>query len=192
MADVLVFHHVQGLTPGVSAFADALRSAGHTVHAPDLFEGRTFDSIDSGMAFVAELGGFGAVAERGAAVADGLSSGLVYAGFSLGVVPAQNLAQNRPGARGALLISACIPAEEFGSWPGGLRAQVHAMEADPFFTEPDGDLAAAEALTAAHDGVELFLYPGREHLFADRSLTSYDPAAADLLWQRTLAFLSSL
>src|SRR5437773_964554 len=49
MAEVLLFHHAQGLTPGVHAFADELRAAGHTVHTPDLFDGRTFGSIDHGM-----------------------------------------------------------------------------------------------------------------------------------------------
>lgn len=131
MATVLLFHHVQGLTPGVTAFADAVRAAGHTVHVPDLFEGRTFNSIENGMAFVRGNGGFGAVAARGRAAADALPDDLVYAGFSLGVVPAQDLAQNRSGARGALLFNACMPAAEFGTWPEGLRAQVHGMDADP-------------------------------------------------------------
>ncbi len=192
MAHVLLFHHVQGLTDGVGNFADALRAGGHTVHVPDLFHGRTFDSIDDGMAFVRDNGGFGAVARRGRATAEGLPHELVYAGFSLGVIPAQDLAQNRSGARGALFYSACMPAEEFGTWPAGLRAQVHAMDADPFFTEPDGDLAAAEALAAQEQGVDIFLYPGTQHLFADSSLPSFDSAATALLTSRTLQFLTSL
>jgi len=192
MTNVLLFHHVQGLTPGVTAFADAVRTAGHTVHVPDLFEGRTFDSIENGMAFVRENGGFGAVAARGRAAADGLPDDLVYAGFSLGVVPAQDLAQNRPGARGALFFNACMPAEEFGTWPEGLRAQVHGMNADPFFAEEDGDLAAAEALAAQQGTVEVFLYPGDQHLFADSSLPSFDKEANALLTSRTLDFLASV
>ena len=192
MANVVLFHHVQGLTSGVTAFADTLRGAGHTVHVPDLFEGRLFDSIESGMAFVRGNGGFGAVAARGIAAADGLPNDLVYAGFSLGVVPAQELAQNRPGARGALLFNACMPAQEFGSWPDGLPAQVHGMEADPFFAEQDGDLAAAEALAAQHTTVEVFLYPGDQHLFADSSLPSFDKNASALLTRRTLDFLAAV
>jgi dienelactone hydrolase len=54
MIEVVLFHHAQGLTPGVVAFADELRRAGHTVHTPDLFEGRTFGSIEAGMGFVEE------------------------------------------------------------------------------------------------------------------------------------------
>src|SRR5690348_10061654 len=64
MAEIVLFHHAQGLTPGVTAFADELRQAGHIVHTPDLFDGCTFDSIEKGMSFVKELG-FGEVMERG-------------------------------------------------------------------------------------------------------------------------------
>lgn len=192
MADVLLFHHVQGLTPGMAAFAETLRSAGHTVHLPDLFDGHTFDSIDDGMAHVREIGGFATVLARAESSTDGLPHELVYAGFSLGVVPAQKLAQTRPGGRGALFYSACLPEEEFGTWPSGLRAQVHGMADDPFFTEEDGDLAAARALAASHPSVEIFLYPGDQHLFADDSLPDYDQKASALLVSRTLAFLASL
>lgn len=192
MADVLLFHHVQGLTAGVIAFADALRASGHTVHVPDLFDGHTFGSIDDGMSFVRENGGFDAVAEHGRAAAEHLPESLVYAGFSLGVVPAQHLAQNRAGARGALFFSACLPVEEFGPWPGGLRAQVHGMEEDPFFAEKDGDLAAALALAAQQETVEVFVYPGDQHLFADSSLPSFDAEANALLISRTIEFLDSI
>ena len=50
MADVVLFHHVQGLTAGVHRLAGELRAGGHTVHTPDFFEGATFDSIDDGFA----------------------------------------------------------------------------------------------------------------------------------------------
>ena len=132
MAEVVLFHHVLGLTPGVVAFAERLREAGHTVHTPDLFDGRTFEDIETGMGFVREVG-FGEVLARGERAVDGLIGELVYAGFSLGAVPAQKLAQTRSGARGALLFYACIPVSEFGpTWPEGVPVQVHAMDADPF------------------------------------------------------------
>ena len=189
MTDVVLYHHVQGLTEGVRAFAEELRRAGHTVHTPDLFEGRTFDSLEEGMAYAREAG-FGALAERGVAAADGLGDELVYAGFSFGVMPAQRLAQTRPGARGALLLCGCLPASEFGDgWPAGVPVQVHGKEGDEFFDE---DLAAARELVASADDGELFLYPGNEHLFADSSLPAYDAAAAALLTERVVAFLGAL
>src|SRR5215204_2493926 len=186
MAEVVLYHHVQGLTEGVQSFADELRQGAHTVHTPDLFEGRTFDTIDEGMAFAREEG-FGALAERGVTAAEGIGRGSVYAGFSFGVAIAQRLAQTRPGARGALLMYSCLPVSEFGdAWPEGVPVQVHGKEEDPFFAE---DLEAAHALVDSTDRAELFLYPGEEHLFADSSLPAYDAAAAALLTERVLAFL---
>jgi dienelactone hydrolase len=190
MAEVLLFHHAQGLTPGVVAFADRLRDAGHTVHTPDLFDGRTFDTLEQGMSFVGELG-FGEVIARGVRAAQELPAELVYAGFSLGVVAAQNLAQTRPGARGALLFYSCVPVSEFGpSWPKGVPVQVHGMDADPIFVG-EGDIDAARALVAEADEAELFLYPGDQHYFADSSLPSYDAEATALLTQRVLEFLAA-
>ncbi len=190
MTDVLLFHHAQGQTPGFHAFADELRQAGHTVHAPDLFEGRTFSSIDEGLAHVGETGGFGEAIERAVRTADGLPSDLVYGGFSLGVLPAQKLAQTRPGARGALLFYSAVPPTEFGaSWPAGVPVQVHGMDADPFFVD-EGDIDAARDIVAASEDGELFLYPGDQHYFADSSLPSYDVGATKLLTERVLDFLA--
>ncbi|MGH9119632.1 MAG: dienelactone hydrolase family protein [Acidimicrobiales bacterium] len=189
MAEVLLFHHAHGQTAGFLDFADELRRAGHTVHAPDLYDGRAFDTLEGGVAHAGEIG-FGEVMERGVRAADGLPDAVVYAGFSLGVMPAQKLAQTRPAARGALLFNACLPPSEFGSWPADVPVQVHAMEADPFFVD-DGDLDAARALVESAEHAELFLYPGDQHLFADASLPSYDVDAAALLRQRVLEFLET-
>jgi dienelactone hydrolase len=193
MAQVVLYHHVQGLTTGVVSFAEELRRAGHIVHTPDLFDGQTFATIEDGMAH-ARQAGFGALLERGVAAADDLSTqGAVYAGFSLGVMPAQQLAQTRADARGALLFHGCLPVSEFGeAWPDSVPVQVHGMDADPFFAEEGGDIDAARELAAATDQAELFLYTGEQHLFADSSLPSYDPTAAALLTERVLSFLRSI
>jgi dienelactone hydrolase len=188
LAEVLLFHHAMGQTDGFAAFADELRQAGHTVHTPDLFDGRTFASLDEGMAHVGELG-FGEIMARGDRAAADLPRELVYAGFSLGVVPAQKLAQTRPGARGALFFYSCVPMSEFGtSWPDGVPVQIHGMDADPFFVG-EGDIDAAREVVASAEDGELFLYPGSEHYFADSSLPSYDADAAALLTERVLEFL---
>ncbi|WP_322921169.1 dienelactone hydrolase family protein [Nocardioides renjunii] len=189
MVEVLLHHHIQGLTDGVRAFADELRAAGHTVHTPDLFDGRTFDSIEDGFAY-ARSAGLDAIRERGAAAADDLGPDLVHAGFSFGVTIAQRLAQTRPGARGALLVYSCLPVSEFGdAWPEGVPVQVHGKEDDEFFDE---DLPAARELVASTPAAELFVYPGDQHLFADSSLDAYDSEASALLVQRVLAFLASV
>lgn len=188
MAEILIFHHAMGLTQGIHVFAEELRKEGHIVHTPDLFEGRLFPTINDGMAYVKEIG-FDGIIERGERVANNLPSDIVYAGFSLGVLSAQKLAQTREGALGALLFYSCVPASMFGSpWPVDLPAQIHSMDADPYFVE-DGDMEAARELVTSAKHVELYLYPGDKHCFADSSLPSYDADAAALVMQRVLEFL---
>ena len=190
MAEVLLFHHAQGLNTGVVAFADDLRAAGHTVHTPDLYAGRTFATLEEGVAHAKELG-FDNVTEAGVQTADGMPAELVYAGFSLGAGAAQKLAQTRPGAKGALLFHAAFEPTEFGpSWPADVPVQIHAMADDPEFNN-EWDLPAAQALVAAAADAELFLYAGDQHLFADRSLAAYDAQAAALMTRRVLGFLAT-
>jgi dienelactone hydrolase len=189
MAEVLLYHHIQGLTDGVRAFAEELRQDGHTVHTPDLFDGRTFDSIEDGFGYAREAG-FDAIRERGAAAADEPGTGLVYAGLSFGVTIAQRLAQTAPGARGALLLHSCIPVSEFGeAWPQGVPVQIHGMEGDEFFDE---DLPAARELADSTPAAELFIYPGDQHLFTDSSLDAYDSEASALLLERVRKFLAAV
>jgi dienelactone hydrolase len=187
MAEVLLFHHAQGLTDGCVSFADELRAAGHVVHAPDLYDGNTFTELDDGVGYAKQVG-FDTIMERGRLAADSLPNDLVYAGFSLGAMPAQMLAQTRPGAKGALLFHSAIPPSEFGGpWPQGLPLQIHLMEADEWALE--GDLDAAREIDETVESAELFLYPGDRHLFADSSLPDYDESAATVLKKRVLGFL---
>ena len=191
MAEIVLYHHVMGLTPGVTAFADQLRSAGHIVHTPDLFDANTFTTLEEGIAHARTVG-FETIIDRGVTVAETLGPELVYAGFSMGVMPAQKLAQTREGARGALFFDSCLPVTEFGDrWPDGVPVQIHGMDADPEFAG-GGDLDAAQALVDSTDQAELFLYPGDVHLFADSSLPTYDRTATMLLSDRVFVFLSAL
>jgi dienelactone hydrolase len=195
MADVVLFHHVQGLTEGVGAFAQDLRAGGHTVHTPDLFDGQRPASIDEGMAVVESIGDDVLRERAERAVAD-LPTSLVYAGFSWGAGMAQRFAQTRPGARGALLYEGCIPITgewAIGPWPDGLPVQIHGMDNDPFFAL-EGDIDAARELveTVGSQLAELFVYAGDQHLFTDSSLPSYDPEGAALVRQRSVEFLDRL
>jgi len=191
MVTIVLFHHIQGLTDGVVGLADRLRTAGHEVVTPDFFDGNTFESIDEGFAYRRSSGiDVDQLADE--AVAD-LPADVVYAGISFGVMSAQRLAQTRPGARGALLLEACVPVGDdgFGPWPDGVPAQIHGMDADEFFAG-EGDVHAAEEIVATVPGSELYLYPGNGHLFSDSTLPGYDAAATDLLVERALAFLARL
>lgn len=191
MAQVLLFHHALGLTKGIYTFADELRKAGHTVHVPDLFEGRLFTTIEDGLSYVNEVG-FEEIVERGEREASELPHDIVYVGFSLGVVAAQKLAQTREGTRGALFFYSCVPTAMFGSpWPADLPVQIHGMDADPYFVD-EGDIEAAREIVASGNHAQLFLYPGNQHYFADSSLPSYDAEATVLLMRRVLDFLEQL
>jgi dienelactone hydrolase len=190
VAEVLLLHHAQGLTAGCLSFADELRAAGHVVHAPDLYDGKTFADLDDGVGYAREVG-FDTISERARLAAEGLPKEIVYAGFSLGAMPAQELAQTSPGAKGALLFHSAIPPSEFGGpWPQGVPLQIHLMEADEWALE--GDLDAAREIDETVESAELFLYPGDRHLFADNSLPDYDESAATLLKQRALSFLDNI
>jgi dienelactone hydrolase len=191
VAEVLLFHHAQGLTQGCLSFADRLRAAGHVVHAPDLYDGKVFTDLTDGVRNAQEVG-FDTINERGRLAAESLPDGIVYGGFSLGVLPAQMLAQTRPGAKGALLFHASFPTSEFGRpWPQDVPLQIHMMDADKWVVE-GGDLDAARQLAETIESAELFLYPGDRHLFADNSLPDYDENAAALLTQRVLRFLDNI
>jgi dienelactone hydrolase len=188
VTSVVLFHHAQGLTDGVRRFADRLSAAGHDVALPDLYDGATFATLDEGVAHAQQIG-FDQVVERGVAAAADLPAATVYAGLSLGVMPAQRLAQSRPGALGALLLFSAVPAEYFGSWPAGVGLQLHLVEDDPVAEE---DRPAAEELARTVDGAELHLYPGTGHLVVDDGLAEYDAAATALIVERSLAFLDRL
>jgi dienelactone hydrolase len=192
MADLLLFHHAQGLTAGCISFADDLRAAGHVVHTPDLYDGKSFTDLDDGVGYARQVG-FGTIIEHGRLAAEALPNEIVYAGFSLGVMPAQMLAQTRRGTKGALLFHGCFPTSEFGgTWPQGVPLQIHMMDADEWALPPNEDLEVARQLAETIPSAELFLYPGDRHLFADNSLPDYDEGAATLLKQRVLSFLDNI
>ncbi|MEW2444390.1 dienelactone hydrolase family protein [Micromonospora marina] len=195
MAEIVLFHHIQGLTDGVRALADSLRSGGHTVHDPDLFDGERPATIEDGAALIKRIGGDVLDRRADALVAD-LPADLVYAGVSWGAAIAQRLAQTRAGARAALLYEACLPVTgewAIGPWPDGVAVQVHGMERDPFFGL-EGDVDAARELVSivGPERGELYVYPGDRHLFTDSSLPSYDAQATALVVSRSYELLDRL
>jgi dienelactone hydrolase len=195
MAEVVLFHHVQGLTDGVRAFAEQLRAGGHTVQSPDLFHGELAATVEDGIALVGRIGEETIDARVNEIVA-GLPQGLVYGGFSFGGASAQRLAQTRPGARGALMYESFVSLTAewaFGPWPDGLPVQVHGMDKDPYFAL-EGDLDAARELAGMIGPklAEVYTYPGDKHLFTDSSLPSHDADATALVLSRSLEFLDRL
>ncbi|WP_233405107.1 dienelactone hydrolase family protein [Actinotalea solisilvae] len=195
MAEIVLFHHVQGLTDGVREFAERLGVGGHTVHTPDLFEGARPATIDEGVAYV-QGAGEEALAARADEAVSAHPDATVFAGFSWGGATAQRYAQTRAGAQAALLYESCLPITgdwAIGPWLDGVHVQVHGMDGDPFFAL-EGDIDAAREIVAAvgPDLAELFVYPGDAHLFTDSSLPSYDADATALVLKRSLGLLDRL
>ncbi len=194
MADIVLFHHALGLTPGCLELAAMLRTAGHTVVTPDLYDGEVFASLSDGVAHL-ERAGFDTIVQRGCDAVTEPPERLVYIGISLGVMPAQRLAQTRPGAAGAVFLEACAPVDAFADgWPAGVPVQIHGMDGDEFFAG-EGDLDHARRLVAEAAptaAAELFTYPGEAHLFVDGSTPGHDPEAAALVVSRLLELLGRI
>ncbi|MGC5616220.1 dienelactone hydrolase family protein [Georgenia sp. Z1491] len=195
MVDVVLFHHVLGLTEGVRELAERLRAGGrHSVTTPDLFDGRTFSSIEDGFAAFSAIAEDEVLARAARAVAQVPRP--VYAGISLGVMAAQRVLQERGDARGALFLEGALPVSgewATGPWPTGVPVQIHGMDDDEFFTH-EGDIDAARAIVSSvgPDSGELFTYPGNAHLFTDSSSAGFDADATRLVVERAVAFLDGL
>src|SRR5918997_3666932 len=194
MAEVVLFHSVLGLRPGVISAAERLRAAGHTLHTPDYFDGEVFDDLEEGSRKEEKLG-YQEIARRTKESVSGLPEGLVYAGFSLGAVHAEVLAASMPGALGAVLMHGAVPVEGLSEffgierWPAGVPVQVHYAADDPW-VEVEGEVAPlGEDVRGAGAIFEEYAYPGSGHLFTDPDLAEYDAASSEEVWERMLAFL---
>ena len=197
MAEIVLFHSVLGLRPGVIAAGDRLREAGHTVHTPDLYDGEVFDDLDDGSRKEDALG-YQEIARRAREAVAGLPAGLVFAGFSLGAVHAEVLAASRPGALGAVLMHGAVPveglSEYFGvdRWPEGVPVQVHYAADDPWVEAEEEVVPLGEAVRGAGAAFEAYTYPGSGHLFSDPDLPEYDRASSEAMWERVLTFLDQI
>ncbi|MEW2156725.1 dienelactone hydrolase family protein [Streptomyces sp. NPDC007189] len=188
--NIMLFHSAYGLRPAVRDAADRLRRAGHEVWTPDLFEGRTFDTVEEGMEFNESVGKEELLKRAVLAAAPYSDRGLVYAGFSLGASVAQTLALGDDKARGLLLLHGTSDIAPNAS-TDGLPVQLHVAEPDPFETD---DWLTAWYLQMGRAGadVEVYRYPAAGHLYTDPGLPDYDREAAEATWRVALGFLDAL
>ncbi|UZJ31798.1 dienelactone hydrolase family protein [Streptomyces endophytica] len=187
---IVLFHSVCGLRPAVHAAADRLRAAGHEVIVPDLFDGRTADSVPDGILIKDEIGKEELLKRAITAAAPYSDRGLVYAGFSFGGAIAQNLALGDEKARGLLLMHGTSDIAE-GAAVDELPVQLHVADPDPF--EPHDWLTAWYLqMRRAGADVEVFRYAGAGHLFTDPDLPDYDAEAAESAWKVALGFLAEV
>ncbi|MFG3255646.1 dienelactone hydrolase family protein [Streptomyces sp. NPDC048172] len=192
MTEIVLFHSVLGIRAGITDAAARFRAAGHTVHTPDLYEGRSFDTYDEAFAFLASIGGIPELITRTQASVEHLPEDVVYAGFSNGGASVLLLTATRPGARGALLFHAAMPLTAFEmdfTWPHGVPAQVHYATGDPY-REEAGITGLAAEVRAAGAPFDQYDYEGTGHLFSDPELPEeYDKESAELMFSRALEFL---
>ncbi|AWZ08151.1 MULTISPECIES: dienelactone hydrolase family protein [unclassified Streptomyces] len=188
--NIMLFHSTYGLRPAVREAADRLRAAGHEVQVPDLFEGRTFETVEEGMAHRDGIGRDELLKRAVLAAAPHSDQGLVYAGFSFGGSLAQHLALADAKARGLLLLHGTADLED-GLFIDDLPVQLHIADPDPF--EPHDWLTAWYlGMRKAGADVEVHTYPGAGHLFTDPGLDDYDAEAAEHAWTVALGFLDGL
>ncbi|EFE70045.1 dienelactone hydrolase family protein [Streptomyces viridosporus] len=188
--NIMLFHSTYGLGPAVHRAADRLRAAGHEVFTPDLFEGRTFTTVEEGMAYREETGKEELLRRAVLAAAPYSERGLVYAGFSFGASVAQTLALGDGHARGLLLLHGTSDIAANAS-VDDLPVQLHVAEPDPFETD---DWLSAWYLQMRRAGadVEVYRYAGAGHLYTDPDLPDWDEEAAEATWRVALGFLESL
>ena len=186
MADVLLFHSVYGLRPGVLAAADRLRDAGHRVVTPDLYAGAVTETLEEGFALRDRIGLPVLLARSGEALGD-LPSGGVLAGMSMGAAIAMELGAADSRISGLILLHGLGGTPE--KVTPGLPVQAHVTVADAGLDEIRewsrglGDLGAR---------AEVFRYEGGGHLYTDADLSDFHGPSADLTFDRCAAFLASL
>ncbi|MFF5404855.1 dienelactone hydrolase family protein [Streptomyces misionensis] len=188
--NIMLFHSTYGLRPAVRDAADRLRTAGHQVWTPDLFAGRTFDTVEEGMEYSDGIGKEELLKRAVLAAAPYSERGLVYAGFSLGASIAQTLALGDAKARGLLLLHGTSDIAA-NAYVDELPVQLHVAEPDPFETD---DWLSAWYLQMGRAGadVEVYRYAGAGHLYTDPGLPDYDAEAAEATWRVALGFLDGL
>jgi carboxymethylenebutenolidase len=189
-AGVVVFHPWWGLNDDIVAYADRLAEAGFAVVAPDLFGGQVASTIEDAerLARGADEAAVDAIALAAIdRLADrlGPTSKLATVGFSFGAhwsiwSPAQ---RDRVvgsvvyyGTTGDFLTSSSAPV--LG----------HFAETDPYETD-EWVAEFEETMRSAGRDVVIHRYPGTGHWFAEPSRDAYRPEAADLAFERTVAFL---
>jgi carboxymethylenebutenolidase len=196
-AGVLVLHAWWGLTAVFTDVCDQLAAEGFVALAPSLFPGgATAETITEAEALLAahdeatvvEPVVLAAVDQlRGLPTVTGGQIGVI--GFSLGAYWALRLSQMRPNDIGAVVT---IYGTDDGDYSAARAAYLgHFAEHDDF--EPlQAVRALEERIRAAGCEVTFHVYPGTGHWFVERNQPdAYNAAAAELVWDRTLAFLAA-
>ncbi len=198
---VVVLHEWWGLTDPIRQACDRLAEAGFMALAPDLYRGKTTDSVEEADAWGSELdqnveqwrgditGALKFLRQNGAAIPSDGRGAFGFLAFSLGGSYALDMSINLPDEIVAVVTF-------YATYPGlnyrNARAAYlcHFAEHDSFV--PATLVAELEqALHSADKQATIYMYPGTKHWFFDDNRPEYDAAAVALAWERTLAFLGA-
>jgi carboxymethylenebutenolidase len=190
---VLVLHAWWGLTPFFREVCDRLADAGFVALAPDLHGGQTADRPDEAEALlgdidpniVARLVLSSAATLRDLKLTPDAPIGVL--GFSMGASWAMWLSARAPDTVGAVVNFYGSQDVDFIDSRAAYLG--HFAEHDEFVS--DDQIVEMEAhLRLLDRPVEFHRYPGTSHWFFERDrVPAYDPAAAELAWERTIEFL---
>lgn len=192
---VVVLHPWWGLNDDLITYADQLAEAGFAVTAPDMFGGQVASTIEDAKRLSSgaessdtepsvESIALAAVDDLAARL--GPTSRLGILGFSFGAAYATLI----PAERDRLVASVVYYGVYTGDHLARSSAAVlgHFAETDQF--ESDEAIAELEeGIKSAGRDVVIHRYPGTGHWFAEPSRDAYRPEAADLAFERTVAFL---
>jgi carboxymethylenebutenolidase len=188
---VVVLHPWWGLNGDVIAYADRLVVEGFGIVAPDMFDGQVATEIEDADRLSSGMDEAVAAAITAGAV-DLLEgrrgSGLPIAvlGFSFGAAWAIWAPTQRKQLRATVVY--------YGTWVGSVLSEAttpvlgHFAEDDPYETD-ETVTAFEQGLRDAGRDVTIHRYPGTGHWFAEPSRDAYRREAAELAFERTVAFL---
>ena len=192
---VLVLHAWWGLNDTIKAFCTRLAEAGFVAFAPDLYHGAVADTITDAETLGRSLDAnhLQAKAEIAEATrfllerAGQADRTLAVIGFSLGAYYTLDLSAVDPEHIHSVVIFYGTGPADFSRSRAAYLG--HFAEMDEF--EPKANVDDLEAtLRQAVRPVSFYSYPGTGHWFFEPDrVDAFNPAAASLAWDRTLAFL---
>lgn len=186
---LLMLHAWWGLKPSFKDLCDRLAEQGFTVLAPDLFQGEIAETIEAAEELM-KSSDDQVVSDAVMAAKDHLltlTKGKIgVIGFSFGAAWSLIAAAHDPDNIAATVLFYGVYEVDFSK----VKSKILGHFGDRDEWEPlEGAKEMETAMKAAGLDVTLHVYPGVGHWFVESDRPEYDPAAANLAWERTFAFL---
>jgi carboxymethylenebutenolidase len=186
---VLVLHAWWGLNPFFKSLCDRLAEQGFTALAPDLFQGQIAATIEAAEALMKNSDDQTVSATVMAAKDHllALRKGKIgVMGFSYGAAWSLITAARDPENIAATVLFYGVYEVDFKE----IKSKILGNFGERDEMEPlEGVKWMETAMQDAGLDVTLHIYPNVGHWFIETDRPEYDPAAANLVWERTFAFL---